>query len=70
MARFEAVFSAGADSHADEWYVIEYTFQKNGVRIGNVIWKTRDMEVGEHEAHEMAKIHQWEYDNQFANEFA
>lgn len=24
MSRFAAVFSAGDDCHADEWYVIEY----------------------------------------------
>lgn len=73
MSRFEASYYPGEDGERmPEWHVVEWDYvnPETGAKTGKIVWKTYDLEFGEHSANEMAMIMQHEYNVRFAEEFA
>ena len=69
-ARFEAVFHPGCEESLPEWWVVEWEQTASGSKYGTAVWKTLDMTTGEADAKEMASVYQFEYNLEFASEYA
>lgn len=68
MARFEAHYREGeSGDRLPEWIVVEFGpyVDRDGTRIGDVVWKTTDMEFGKQDASDMAywmqQVYNWEF---------
>lgn len=65
MARFEAHLAKRDDDESTpEWIVVEFGpyVDRDGTRIGDVVWKTTDMEFGERIAKDIAYYKNLVYD--------
>ena len=70
--RFEAYYYDGEpNERLPEWRVVEWTYvnTETGAKSGRSVFRTYDLENGEREANERAKILQDAYNLEFYNEF-
>ena len=56
MARFEVEFYPGEDNERlPEWTVVEIESEQNGVRCGQVVWRSCNMQTGQQDAEIIAE---------------
>ena len=69
MSRFEVQYDCGEDNERlPRWTVVEWTMETPTTKMGDVVWKSYDLEDGEEEANLVAMTLQTEYNIRMYNE--